>query len=156
MPRRKKNENESADLQKAIRTSGINAAVDELIRKGEANKDGRIPQGTMRRVLLDLKKSGIETDRFHLNYERKKRMKMMTEEEERPPVEEIDIASEDVSSFTNSNNSGNRTRGRPCGSTIVCTAEAKQARIECINEIAELYAKEIEDSVIVANHFLTN
>jgi hypothetical protein len=160
MPRRKK-ATESAAFRKKIRTSAIEAAVDRLINKGKDNKNGRVPQGLMRQILLDLDKAGIQTNRDHLLYEKAKRQKRMKEMEERPPLSEIECNTNlgYVSTYNDSNGStcieSEKKRGRPAGTTIVSAAEREKARVKCIDDITVTYAKEkVEKTERVAHNYL--
>jgi hypothetical protein len=153
MPRRNQ-QSDSEALRKTIRTLAINAAVDQLIGKGKENENGRLPPGEMRRVLLDLQKNGVETNRDHLNYEKAKRLKTIKEAEGRAPLSEIefDCQGGDVSTYHDSNDSENKKRGRPVGTTIVSAAKGQQLRVQCINEITQTYAKEVENNQKVSKN----
>jgi hypothetical protein len=62
------------DFQQKLRNGTIDFAVTELLRSKDGN-EGRLPQGTMVKVLSELKTAGISTDRDHLNYLMKKKRK---------------------------------------------------------------------------------
>lgn len=111
-----------------FRKSNIDLAVASLLKKKEANKNGRLPHGAIRSTILTLKEVGVETDADHLHYMLKRKAAMIEEaptETTRAPLMEISVNNghTTISSITTSSNafnSGDRTKaGRPTGSTIV-------------------------------------
>jgi hypothetical protein len=63
--------NAATGIRDQLRINAINIAVDELFNKKQQH--GRLPQGTMRQVITDLKDHGVNTNRDRLNYLLKKK-----------------------------------------------------------------------------------
>lgn len=132
--------------------------------------DGRLPSGCMPLVLKDLKKSGINTDRDHLNYllvkliAKKKKDRIEKEENERRAIiynELSDIVPVDfvhvddgemtlsdvtgtVTSLQNSASS-EKNCGRPIGSSMVNKMKQETVRLKCVSEISTIYRKELRE-----------
>jgi hypothetical protein len=138
----------SAFLKK-LHKDAINAAVTELYTHQRDSSTGRLPQGSMKKVLSDLGKVGVVTDRNHLNYLLKKRARgVMHDGNERPPVQHILILSEDTESTstltappltdvpvctTNDDpNAGRKKGGRPSGTSIVAMTERCKLEVNAL------------------------
>ena len=162
MPRQKKKRTEVSNLLLNIQRSSINAAVEELLVEKEKN-NGRLPSGCMPLVLKDLKKSGINTDRDHLNYllvkliAKKKKDRIEKEENERraiiynelSDIVPVDFVHVDDGEMTLSDVTGTITSlqssassekncGRPIGSSMVNKMKQETVRLKCVSEISTL------------------
>jgi hypothetical protein len=141
------------NFQQKLRTGTIDVAVTELLRSKEGN-DGRLPQGTMVKVLSELREAGIKTDRDHLNYLMTKKIKAQKKEIDKlnqlnnnKPTDEIEIDNEDeepdLSTLTRSALSESAgKRGRRVGTSLTSMMESKRNKVECINEITKIFATE--------------
>ena len=110
-----------SEFLERIESSTLEAAVSKLFRL-EKNNNGRLPHGSMRRVLLDLKLVGIHTDRDRLNYLKKKRKHIsattvtaLTEEVSHTETLVSDLTEDSELFQRNSSNvtEEGRKRGRP-------------------------------------------
>jgi hypothetical protein len=114
-----------------------------MILLQKKNNNGRLPQGTMRRILAGLRAAGIESDRDRLNYLVSRKQKL--------PLKNVRIDSTalvDASTLTNEHGETDallKKRGRQFGTTIVAKYKAKEKISNCINEITKLFVKEQED-----------
>jgi hypothetical protein len=97
---------------------------------------GRLPHGTIRKILLNLSKLGVHTNCDNLYYLKDKRVLELLEEEkfeqerlERqindPPVDDIEINNQSETTLSSLENSTEKLRGRPKDSSIAIKAEKK-------------------------------
>jgi hypothetical protein len=135
-----------SEFMNTLRATSIDAAVNEIIKKKNSN-NGRLPQGSMRQILLDIRSTGIVTDRDHLNYMVAKRnatkptVPLAVADNNTVPVTDINTNTEevDISTITNSDvptatNESTKKRGRRVGTSISALFTNKQRKIECIRK----------------------
>jgi hypothetical protein len=158
-----------SEFMNTLRATSIDAAVNEIIKKKNSN-NGRLPQGSMRQILSDLRSTGIVTDRDHLNYMVAKRnatkptVPLAVADNNTVPVTDINTNTEevDISTITNSDvptatDESTKKRGRRVGTSISALFTNKQRKIECINEISEIFATEQKESCNrTSNSYLDN
>jgi hypothetical protein len=123
---------DDSDFVKKHQDEALTSAVDLMISK--TKEHGRLPHGSMRKILLNLSKLGVYTDRDHLYYLKDKRVLELLErervEQERlerqtndPPVEDIEINNQSETTLSSLENSTEKLRGRPRDSSIATKAE---------------------------------
>ena len=163
MPRPIKKKGEVSKLLLNIKKSSISAAVKELLVEKVKN-GGRIPSGCMVLVLNDLEKSGVVTNRDHLNYQlakleakienemlEEKRKKEMESRTMLLPIDVVhcdageEMTVSDITGSSTSHSNGSKQRGRPAGSSTVNRMKNQSVRLQCISEIATTYKNELTE-----------